>query len=174
MPSQAAKRLVKTARAHFPRRRSSLFPRQLRFPHQLPRQLSQRGTSDQRQLSGLGNRWPPSEHGIVLAHDSVQNFLPAAAEEFNISRQFTFDLRDKRQPLRKPFARAFHFKLHHLAKRACVVVAPDHFFPDTKAAQVFERKINPSLGKIYTYVLPEIRQLKRCTSVIGEQLTFAV
>ena len=81
---------------------------------------------------------------------------------------------DQRQTLREPFPRALDFKLHHLAERGSVFAVADRFFAHAEAAQVFERKINSSFGKVRAHVLPEVRQLQRGASVIGKLLALGI
>src|ERR1700692_1054697 len=102
----------------------------------------------------------------MLALDCLENLLAASAEKFNIDGQFRLDFRDERQALREPFGGTFHLKLHEFAEGGCIVFCADYIFINAEAAQVFERKIDSSLGKIRAYVLPEIRKLKRSACVI--------
>ncbi len=109
-----------------------------------------------------------------MAFDGVQNFLPAAAEEFDVGGQCAIDFPDQRLALRKPFPRAFDFKLHHLAERGSVFAVADYCFAHAEAAQVFEGKINSSFGKIRAHVLPEVRELQRGAGVIGKLLALGI
>src|SRR5208282_2814310 len=112
----------------------------------------------------------PAQHSAALAFVGVQNFLPSAAEEFDVGSQFALDLRDQRHALRKPLPRAFDFKPHHLAERGSVFAVTYCRFTHAKTAQVFEGKINSSFSKVRAHVLPEVRELQRGAGVIGKLL----
>src|SRR5271155_5379835 len=170
-PPAAAMRSAQTARARFPRRCSSLFSLpELRQPRQLPH----RRASHQAQLAGFRNCGAPAQHGISLALNCIQNFLPAAAEEFYVGSQRPIHLCDQRQALVEPFPRPLDFKLHHLAKICRIVAVANGFFTNPKTAQILERKIDSPPDKIRTHVLPEVCQLQGSARVVGEQLAFII
>jgi hypothetical protein len=54
------------------------------------------------------------------------------------------------------------------------VTVPNFAFAYAKAAQVFEREINPADCVVRTHVLPEIRQLQRRASVVRKFLAFRI
>ena len=109
-----------------------------------------------------------------MALDGVQNFLPAAAEQFDVDGQCAVNLRDQWQALREPFPRAFDFKFDHLAERGSVFAVPYRFFAHPETAQVFERKINSSFGKVRAHVLPEVRELQGGAGVVGKLLALGI
>ena len=139
-----------------------------------PQQLPQRSPGHQRQFAGLRDRRTPAQHGISLALDGVQNFLPAAAEQLDIDRQFAIHLLDQRQAPLKPLARPLHFEAHHFAECRRIARCRNILFTHAVTAQVLQRKINSSLGIIIAYVLPEIGQLQRGTGEIGKCLAISI
>src|ERR1035441_8874488 len=110
----------------------------------------------------------------MLTLDCMQNFLSAAAEEFDICGQFAIDVRDEWQALRKPLLRALDLKLHHCAELGSIFPGTDDLFAHAKPAQIFERKINSSFGKIRAHILPEIRQLQGGACAIGKLLPLRI
>jgi len=85
--------------------------------------LTERGAGDESEFAGLGDDGTITEHRIILLLDRAQNFLAAAAEEFEIDGEFAVDFLDQRQALAKPILRAFDFKLHHGTERGSVLIA---------------------------------------------------
>src|SRR5260370_20887491 len=106
--------------------------------------------------------------------DRDENFLSAVAEEFDVGGQCAVDFRDQWHALYEPFSRTFHFKLDHLADCGRIVAVAYHFFAHAEAAQIFERKINSSFGKVRAYVLPEVRELQCGAGVVGKQLALGI
>ena len=74
----------------------------------------------------------------------------------------------------EPVTGTVDFELHHGAKGRRVLVARDFIFADLKTAQVFERKIDASLGIVGGDVLPEICELQGGAGEIGKALAVGV
>src|SRR5215831_827451 len=129
---------------------------------------------DQSQLARGGDRGAIAQNGEVLLLDRVQNFQTAAAEQIKVDREFAIDSSDQGPALPEPVAGALHLELHHLAKSGSVLPAGDIVLGDAKAAQVFERQVNPVLLVIDTDVLPEIGELQRGAGEVGKLLALSV
>src|ERR1700692_4201038 len=110
----------------------------------------------------------------MLALDGVQDFLAAAAEEFEIDRQLFIYFADKRQAAVKPFAGALDLKPHHFAKRGSVTVLGQIFFRHGIFPQVFKRQIDSALGEVDANVLPEVCELQRGAGVVGKLLPLGI
>ena len=110
----------------------------------------------------------------MLALDGVENFLPAAAEEFEIDGEGFVYFFNERQAAEKPFVGALDFELHHLAEGVGIEILSQIFFRHCELPQVFERKINSAFGIVDGDVLPEIGELQSGAGVIGELLAFGV
>ncbi len=94
-----------------------------------------------------------------MTGNRAQDFLAAAAEEIEVDREFAVDLRDERQSLTEPIVGALDFELHQGAEGGGVLVAGNVGLADGEATQVFERKIDASLGVVGADVLPEVGEL---------------
>ena len=77
-----------------------------RHSYPSPQQFPQRSPGNQRQFPGFRDGGAPAQHGITLALDGVQNLLSAAAEQFDVYREFAINLPCQGQALLKPLARA--------------------------------------------------------------------
>ena len=111
---------------------------------------------------------------MSLALDGVQNFLPAAAEQLDIDRQFAVHLLDQRQAALKPLPCPLHLEPHHVTEFRRIAGCRNIVFTDAMTAQVLQREIDSSLGMVIAYVLPEIGQLQRGTGEIRKGLPIRI
>src|ERR1700730_9772728 len=144
------------------------------FPSPFHEQLSESGARYQRQFPRLGNGRTLSQDSKILPLDRVQNFLAAAAKEFEVDGEFPVDFFYERQTAMEPLTRALNLRLHHLAEDLRVAVVSDVFFAHTESAKALDRQVNAAFGVVDAHVLPEICQLQRGAGEIGKLLAFGV
>src|SRR5260370_9051396 len=168
MPWLTAVELGSMERRLVGRRRSYLWPSP--FHEQLP----QSGARQERQFAPLGNGRTLSQDSKILPLDRVQNFLAAAAKQFEVDGEFSVDFFYQRQTAMKPLTGALNLNPHHLAEGLSVAVRSDVFLAHPEPAKALDRQINAAFGVVDAHVLPEICQLQRAAGEIGKLLAFGV
>ncbi len=123
---------------------------------------------------GLGDHRPRAKHVVILTLDLFENLQAAAAEKFQIDRQAAVHLPRQRQPLRNN-SRATP-TASFIARAETIVEAPGEQILDRIAVplQHIQRKIDAVFLQIDDHVLPEIRELQRGASGVGERLPLRV
>src|SRR3954462_10456658 len=98
---------------------------------------------------------------VVLTFDAAENLFSPAAKEFQINREFTINLANKRTSFGKPLARTVHLIPHQFPKCGIETASFDIRFANPKPPQIVQRQVNASFSVINRNVLPEIRKLQR-------------
>src|SRR5690348_1580180 len=137
-------------------------------------QAGNHGAAEEASLHASGERGPAVQRVVAHGLDSVEDSDASAGEEIDVDAKFRSDARSERRAGGEKSARARN-QIFHQGDVARIEIARDNFvLGQAVGGDEFERDVDAALLEVAADVLPEVRELQRGASGVGERLTLGV